>query len=200
MINTDKIFSGVTTVMQKKDTNEGVVSGTLTSLKPDFPYFMYNGTNADGILKTDKPAKPFNMANIVLKKNVKVNGAYTTRYYKAFAINILNDVQSESKITTYNTMIFRGTTIEEIAKEMKSGDLTKSKAFVSIMIENNIDVTNDFVGQLEKGITFAQRYVRNSSDLSFVSAKYYTERLNRQNSTVVSEPATTELVEADLPL
>ena len=149
---------------------------------------MYKGVDNNGNIKTTEP-KPYDMADIVLIDRRKdKNGQWYDKELPAFSMNFKSVEQTNNRVTFYS-MLFRNTTSKDIVEEMTSGNLRKSKAFVSILHDNNIEPSQfvDMVKNLKTPITFAQ-YKRDNGQLNFVDVNYYNENKAQTSNATTEEP------------
>lgn len=170
------------------DRTPGIKTGVLDTLTPSFTYKMYNGIDKNGNIKTTEP-KPYDMADIVLIERRKdKNGQWYDKELPTFSMNFKSVEQSDNRITFYS-MLFRNCTSKDIVNEMSTGNLIKSKAFVSILNANDIQPSQfvDMVKNLKTPISFAQ-YKRDNGQLNFVDVDYYNENKAQSSNATTEEP------------
>ena len=175
--------------LHQLDRTNGVKCGTKYTVQPSFKFMMIDKETlqSDGTYKYDtSDAKPFDMANILLLNRYKnKDGDWVDNNVSAFAINIKLDEQPNDNIT-YCTMIFRGTSFDRIVDEviaMQQGlQLDRAKALSAIIKANGLTIST-FIEHLNEGksIEFAQ--YKRGSNLNFVDARYYEDKIMREEVT-----------------
>ena len=130
------------------------------------------------------------MANVLLLNRYKnKDGDWVDNNVSAFAINIKLDEQPNDNIT-YCTMVFRGTSFDRIIDEviaMQQGlQLDRAKALSAIIKANGLTMST-FIEHLNEGksIEFAQ--YKRGSNLNFVDARYYEDKIMHDERLVEQE-------------
>ena len=188
-----KAVSGLTNITTNRaDFSIGVKTGSMTDMVPQkIGGLNYSVIQDGGELVSSSKCKPFCIEDVMLHDRKKDdNGNWVSKDLPSAVINFKLDSSTEQEMV-YTSMVFRGTTWEEIVQDFELNHKGKGKlgsgatALYYIFSKGNgMSSIEHFLEELENGtpIKFAQYKREYTKGLNFTSHQYYLSDKSKKNS------------------